>query len=256
MGNRARTRFGGPSPEEADLAEIEAVYRRSVARLRRVAAAIVGEREAALDAVQTGFSTAVRRRMSFRGDGTLDAWVWRIVVNEARDLRARLLSGDGAAGEGVGGRLAHEGGARDEILNALAELSERQRLVVFLRYYADLDYSAIARVLAKGASLPGVTSLKIALLRFGDSAAAEIHVVTNDGDTFSSTFGALSKLVNEQLGGALIGSELEVYDRAGGLVLYRSGSSLLETGAALGSRPWAMSLSAVGPLMGSTPSAR
>jgi hypothetical protein len=33
MGNRARTRFGGPSPEEADLAEIEAVYRRSVARL-------------------------------------------------------------------------------------------------------------------------------------------------------------------------------------------------------------------------------
>src|ERR1035437_3982704 len=157
MGNRARTRFGGPSPEEADLPEIEAVYRRSVARLRRVAAAIVGEREAALDAVQTGFSTAVRRRASFRGDGTLDAWVWRIVVNEARDVRARLLSGDGAAGEGAGGRLAYEAGARDEILDALAELSERQRLVVFLRYYADLDYSAIARVLTISEGTVGAT---------------------------------------------------------------------------------------------------
>ncbi len=30
---------------------------------------------------------------------------------------------------------------------ALANLPERQRLVLFLRYYADLDYAAIAQVL-------------------------------------------------------------------------------------------------------------
>jgi RNA polymerase sigma factor (sigma-70 family) len=29
----------------------------------------------------------------------------------------------------------------------IARLPERQRLVLFLRYYADLDYAAIARVL-------------------------------------------------------------------------------------------------------------
>lgn len=120
---------------------------------------------------------------------------------------------------------------------------------------ADLA-SAKARVLAKGASLPGVTSLKISLLDFGNSAAAEIRVVTSDGDAFYSTFAALSKLLNEQLAGALIGTELEVYDSAGSLVVYRSGSSLLDTGAVWGSRPWAMSLTAAGPLMGPAPSAR
>ena len=34
------------------------------------------------------------------------------------------------------------------VRGALAALSERQRLVVFLRYYADLDYAAIAELLS------------------------------------------------------------------------------------------------------------
>ena len=151
MGNRARTRLGRQSPEGPDLEQIEAVYRRSVTRLRRVAAAIVGDREAALDAVQAGFSTAVRRRAEYLGDGSLDAWAWRIVVNEARDARARLLARDGAGPESEtldDGLAARGDGARGEILNALAELSERQRLVIFLRYYADFDNPTIARVLA------------------------------------------------------------------------------------------------------------
>jgi RNA polymerase sigma factor, sigma-70 family len=151
MRNRARTRLGRRSPEGADLEQIEAVYRRSVTRLRRVAAAIVGDREAALNAVQAGFSTAVRRRADYLGDGSLDAWAWRIVVNEARDVRARLLAYDGAGPESEtqnGGLATHGDGARSEILNALAELSERQRLVVFLRYYADFDNPTIAHVLA------------------------------------------------------------------------------------------------------------
>jgi len=157
MSYRARTRLDRRSPEEAGLAQIEAVYRRSAARLRRVAAAIIGDREAALDAVQTGFSTAVRRRADFRGDGPFDAWVWRIVVNEARDVRARLFARDSAEGKAPGGLAAHEDGARNEILNALAELSERKRLVVFLRYYADFDCPTIARVLAVSEGTVGVT---------------------------------------------------------------------------------------------------
>lgn len=151
MSSGIRKRLGRKNPEGADLEQIEAVYRRSAARLRRVAAAIIGDREAALEAVQTGFSIAVRRRADFRDEGHLDAWIWRIVVTEARDARARLFACDRAeskddASEGV--LVAHEDGARDERPNALAELSERQRLVVFLRYYTDFDYPTIARVLA------------------------------------------------------------------------------------------------------------
>jgi len=73
----------------ADLADIEAVYRRRLAELRRVAAAITGDRDAALDVVQDAFTTAVRQRTAFRGDGTVDAWLWRIVVNEARAATRR-----------------------------------------------------------------------------------------------------------------------------------------------------------------------
>src|SRR5215212_10062988 len=76
----------------ADLAEIEAVYRRRLGELRRVAAAITGDRDAAGDVVQDAFVTAVRQRDAFRGDGTLDAWLWRIVVNEARAARRRTTA--------------------------------------------------------------------------------------------------------------------------------------------------------------------
>ena len=65
----------------ASIADIEAVYRRRLTDFRRVATAIVGEREAALDVVQDAFATAVRDRRDFRREGPLEAWLWRAVVN-------------------------------------------------------------------------------------------------------------------------------------------------------------------------------
>ncbi|CAN5823396.1 hypothetical protein BH20ACT14_BH20ACT14_10610 [soil metagenome] len=67
----------------ATLDEIESIYRTRLPDFRRVAAAILGDRELALDAVQEGFALAVRERSSFRGDGPLEAWLWRIIVNAA-----------------------------------------------------------------------------------------------------------------------------------------------------------------------------
>ena len=79
------------------LHEIEFLYRARFAHFLRVANAIVGDRERARDAVQDGFADAIRSRARFRGDGPLEAWVWRAAI--------------------------------------------------FLRYYADLDYRAIADAL-------------------------------------------------------------------------------------------------------------
>jgi RNA polymerase sigma-70 factor (ECF subfamily) len=131
----------------ASLDELEAAYRSSLPRFRRVAAAIVGDRERACDVVQDAFGTAIRKRRSFRGSGPLEAWLWRLVVNEARDQARPFqppLEELSARGE------AHTNGgadARDELRVAVALLPERQRLVLFLRYYADLDYAAIAEAL-------------------------------------------------------------------------------------------------------------
>ena len=128
----------------ADPAEVEAIYRARLGDFRRVAAAIVGDVERGNDAVQEAFGRALRKRKSFRGEGSLEAWLWRLVVNQARDeLRAArreplpvLLSANGTT--------THEDA---RLAAAIAALRERQRLAVFLRYYADLDYAAIAEAL-------------------------------------------------------------------------------------------------------------
>jgi len=126
----------------ASLQEIEAVYRARGDDFRRVAAAIVGDRELALDVVQEAFARAVRSRRDFRADGSLDGWLWRTVVRTASNANRdhpRLIPGE-RAGRANGSADDPEG----RIRAAIALLPERQRTALFLRFYADLDYRAIA----------------------------------------------------------------------------------------------------------------
>jgi RNA polymerase sigma-70 factor, ECF subfamily len=137
----------------ADLEQLEELYRRDLDRFVRVATAILGDREAARDAVQDGFAVAVRKRKSYSSRGPLAAWVWKVIVNTARNAKRRerpsLELGEVASSNGTseGGRLRI----------ALAGLPERQRLVVFLHYYADLDYRTIAAALGISEGTVGAT---------------------------------------------------------------------------------------------------
>jgi RNA polymerase sigma factor (sigma-70 family) len=136
----------GVRREERLLAEIEAVYRREFAAFVRVATAVVGDEQLARDAVHDGFVGAVRARRGFRGEGTLEAWLWRAVVNAARRRRAVRLR---SCTEELDLELAADQAtpaALESVRAAIALLPERQRLVLFLRYFADLDYAAIAAV--------------------------------------------------------------------------------------------------------------
>ena len=129
------------------LDELEALYRAKLPEFRRVAVAIAGDREAGHDAVQEAFAAAVRKRRSFRRRAPLEAWVWRIVVNKARDARRRRPPA-------VDPRPS-ENGHVPEI--PLEELTDRQREIVFLHYYADLDYRAIAQALGVSSGTVGAT---------------------------------------------------------------------------------------------------
>ncbi len=122
------------------LDEIERIYRERFPRFVRVATAILGDRERAVEAVHDGFADAIRGRSSFRGEGSLEAWVWQAVVNASRKAARRPLVEVGSAAEATY-ELPLSG---VEPSPFVAALPERQRLVVFLRYYADLDYRAIA----------------------------------------------------------------------------------------------------------------
>ena len=128
----------------ASLEELEALYRGRFEVFARVAASVTGDAERARDAVQEGFATAVLKRRSFRGEGPLEAWVWRIVLNAARSDQRRAVPPTGA-GQPFSPNGQPEADA--ELRVALARLPERQRTAVFLRYYADLDYAAIADAL-------------------------------------------------------------------------------------------------------------
>ena len=129
--------------------ELEALYRTRLPQFRRVAAAIAGDRDAGRDAVQEAFATAIRKRRTYQGSGPLEAWVWRIVVNAARDARRRRRP------EPVG---EHEPSSNGNApLLPLDLLTERQREIVFLHYYADLDYATIADALAISSGTVGAT---------------------------------------------------------------------------------------------------
>jgi RNA polymerase sigma-70 factor (ECF subfamily) len=127
--------------------EFEEVYRRRYRQFLRVATAILGDEATAHDAVQDGFAKALREQSSFRGEGPLEAWVWRMVVNASLAARRRRVArheeSEAVDAASVNGRATDESGVRAWV----AALPERQRLAVYLRYYADLDYRAIAEAL-------------------------------------------------------------------------------------------------------------
>lgn len=133
---------GGPL-----IGELEAAYRRRYRHFLRVATAILGDEASGHDAVQDGFAQALREQSSFRSEGPLEAWVWRLVVNAALVARrrrvARREAPESAEVATANGHVSNEGSVRAWV----AALPERQRLAVYLRYYADLDYRTIAQAL-------------------------------------------------------------------------------------------------------------
>jgi RNA polymerase sigma-70 factor (ECF subfamily) len=134
------------------LAELESLYRREYRRFLRVAAAILRDESRAVDAVQDAFASAIRRRHQFRGEGPLEGWVWRMVVNAALKERRRPRHVELAEFEVI---APFE--EATPVVEAISRLPERQRLVLFLRYYADLDYASIATALEVSSGTVGAT---------------------------------------------------------------------------------------------------
>jgi RNA polymerase sigma-70 factor (ECF subfamily) len=129
----------------APLVELERIYRKQYGRFVRVAVAITRRPETAAEAVQEAFVRAIKSRRQFRGEAPLEVWLWRAVVNEAKRVAGAPES---LLEEAVSISEANGRPTEDAAVRALiAALPERQRLAVFLRYYADLDYRAIGDVL-------------------------------------------------------------------------------------------------------------
>jgi RNA polymerase sigma factor (sigma-70 family) len=128
------------------LEAIEAVYRTRAADFFRFALARTGDPERARDAVQEGFARAIRGRATFQGTGPLEAWVARCVLNAALDLN-RVFSRIESEPEDVPADSTASDDSGSVIREAVRQLPQRQRDALFLRYYLDFDYRAIAEAL-------------------------------------------------------------------------------------------------------------
>jgi len=123
-------------------AEIERVYHARYRGFRRAAAALLADEDAAHDAVQDAFASAYAKREQFRG-GSLEAWIWKIVLRKALDVRGRRQSDPL---EDTLDPSSIQSEDDPELAQAIRALPPRRRLIVFLRYFADLRYGDIAEV--------------------------------------------------------------------------------------------------------------
>jgi RNA polymerase sigma-70 factor (sigma-E family) len=130
----------------------EQYVERRLPELLRIAAAIAGERQLGEDLVQDVLVKLHGRWASVQGMDNSDAYVRRMLVNEFLSWRrkwSRLVphADAGRYLADASGDHAQAHADRDALLREIARLPERQRVVITLRYLADLSDADIAESL-------------------------------------------------------------------------------------------------------------
>jgi RNA polymerase sigma-70 factor (ECF subfamily) len=123
---------------------LEQLYRDRYRTFRDVLSGVVGSHDLAREVVQEAFARALRERRQFRGEGSLEAWVWRIALNVAFKLRRELRREWELDAVPALREAEHD----PDVRAAVQALPPRRRLMVFLRYFADLSYAEIADALS------------------------------------------------------------------------------------------------------------
>jgi len=173
-----------------DVEAFSAVVERHQDRLLSACQRLLGNREAARDAVQEVFLKAYRSAGSFRPRGKVSTWLYRIAVNHCLNrLRRRRLArflpleapadegGEGPpadlpAAEGADPLAALEARRRwARVRRAVDALPPGQRAALVLARFEGLAYKEIAEVL--GVTVGAVESRLVRAMRRLDAALAE-----------------------------------------------------------------------------------
>src|SRR5919202_2783902 len=114
---------------DARARALEELYATRYVQFRNALTTVTGSRDTARDAVQEGFARALATRETYRGDGPLAAWVWKIAVRAA--LEQRGLDTESTFVDLPVTEITTP--ERDSALAAaVRELPPRRRLIVFL----------------------------------------------------------------------------------------------------------------------------
>ena len=174
-----------------DVAAYEELVRRYEQTAFRAAYLVCGDADEARDAAQEGFLRAWQALPRFRAGAEPRPWLMTIVANVARNRRrgsgrrANLLvrvaqdrPSDGAAPSPEAAVLASE--RRELLLGAVNRLRDEDRLVISLRWFAELGEAEMAEAL--GIPRGTVKSrLSRAMTRLRETLAAEPGLATDPG---------------------------------------------------------------------------
>jgi RNA polymerase sigma-70 factor (ECF subfamily) len=143
-------------------------------RLLGTAWFVAGNRDDAREAVQEAFLRCWRNRDDAREARDLDAWIFTVLLNTARDFRRRrtvrradALPEEDAMPAQVSHDPARRAEAREDLArvrDAIRELPETEREVFLLRQNGDLPYERIADTLGIPVNT-AKTRMRRALLR-------------------------------------------------------------------------------------------
>jgi RNA polymerase sigma factor (sigma-70 family) len=148
----------------------EQLCSRYAATVCRFSAMAAGPDLDADDLAQEALLKAVRSLQSFDpAKGSIDGWLWRIVANTARDSHRaharraavwlRFVARWQEPAENVEDR-ALESFTRDELVKAIRELNDRDRLLIALRFGADLDLATVGTAVGLNADSTGRAVLR------------------------------------------------------------------------------------------------
>ena len=140
---------GGPAA--GDPSSFEAYVAARGVALVRFAFLLTGDAHRAEDLTQDCLARAYLRWAAIRRTDQPDAYVHRLLINASRSWWRRRsnreLPVEGTAERSAAGDLSAESAERDAMQRLIATLPHRQRAVLVLRYYEDLDDATIAQIL-------------------------------------------------------------------------------------------------------------
>jgi RNA polymerase sigma-70 factor (ECF subfamily) len=135
--------------KDGDGRALDALCARHAPRVEKLARQMLSNPEDAQDAAQESLTKLVRSIKQFRGESQFTTWLHRLVVNTCRDVAQRqaqrrhepLLEDTRAALESPDTMAL-----REELCNALAEISPAQAKVIVLKDALDLSFEEVAQV--------------------------------------------------------------------------------------------------------------
>lgn len=112
--------------------------------------------EDADDALQNTFMSAWKNIGNFRNESAIYTWLYTIATNEALTLINRRKKNSAVSLDNLGSYFAnsHEGStwfdgdeAQIKLQNAILQLPDKQRIVFNLKYYDEMPYEEMSKVL-------------------------------------------------------------------------------------------------------------